>query len=216
MSVNKANRFIRTAKSGGWTTRYKILNADDAAIQVVAKRGPETVTIEWHDNYLSGSPIYELHDMRLKIHSRKDAERILVRPKPDMERYRKWQQRNRHKAPAPGQAPGASMGEPDSAISEDQLREMYADSLPFDIKEDPDSVILKAVRGSTIIFRNSVSGLVESEFVPFKVSDGKVFNYDTENVFYLAENEEGRAFISFMNSNGCFRAVHLDRILAVV
>lgn len=208
MSVNKANRFIRAAKAGGWSTRYFVISPQDLHIKVTATRGPEKLVIEWHDNTLGGSPLYSFHEMTLKVHSRKDAERILSRIKPDMDQYQKWQKRNRPKTEDPLSS--------DEGFSEAEVRAKYADLLPFNIHEDTDATILKAIRGNTVMFRNSISGNVESEFVPFKTSDGRVFNYDTENVFFLSENAEGRGFLSFMNSNGVFRSVHLDRILAVV
>lgn len=196
MSVHKANRFIRKAKEGGWETSYKILSKENAAIQVIATRGSEKIVIEWANNQLAYSPEYHLHEMQLKIHSRLDAERKLSALKPDYDQYRRWQRRSRGKVST-------------------ETAELEV-SLPFDIEKDSDSVILKAIRGNTIIFKNSISGETESCFVPFRSSDGKVFNYDTNNVFFLAESNEGRVWLSFMDGNGCFRAVHLDRLVGVV
>jgi hypothetical protein len=209
VSVHKANRFIRAAKAGGWSTKYQILSKANQAIQVVATRGPEKIVIEWANNQLAYSPEYHLHDMQLKIHSRLDAERRLALVKPDMEQYRKWQQRSRN----------SSKKFVAEDLTPEELQELQEDilaSLPFDIKDDSDATILKAIRGNTLVFRNSISGTVETCHVPFRSSDGKVFNYDTENVFFLADNEEGRSWLSFMDANGCFRAVHLDRLIAVV
>ena len=209
MSVHKANRFIRCAKQNGWEVKYVILSKKDEAIRVTATRGPEKIVIEWTNNQLAYSPEYHLHEMQLKIHSRKDAERKLEQVKPDLEQYRRWQRRGRRNAAAKLAAVGPN------GISTEGVEEEFLVALPFDIKEDSDSTILKAIRGNTIIYKNSISGDHESVFVPF-VSGGKMFNHDTENVFFLAENEQGRAWLSFMDANGCFRAVHLDRLIGVV
>ena len=207
MSVGKANKFISTARENGWDTKYKILSADDAYIEVTATRPNEKVVISWVRNQLNGPPIYSLHDMVLKLHSTKVATQTITASKPDMERYVKWQRRQRNSA-----ANGSRETNPEVDVSQ------Y--SLPFDVDEDPDSVILKAIRGNTIVYKNSMTGLVETAHVPWRISDGKggvrVFNHDTTNVFYLAVGETTeRAYVSFMDANGQFRAVHLDRLIGV-
>lgn len=213
-SVEKANKFIKEAERHGWATKWKKLSSQDGGFfRVTATRKAETIVIEWAGNQLNGSPLYRLHDMDLKIHSTKDAYRKLAATKPDMDQYHKWQRRSK---PKPVGLPVAGHG--------NDVSEPVADiaiSLPFDIDEDPDSVILKAIRGNTIVYKNSYTGEAESVHVPWRIKDGRggvrVFNHDTENVFYLAVGETtGRAFVSFMDSNGQFRAVHLDRLIGVV
>ncbi len=217
MSLHKANRFIRKAIANGWETKYHILSKQDENIRVTATRGPEKIVIEWQSNQLAFSPEYHIHEVQLKIHSRLDAERKLENLKPDMEQYQRLQRKAQLKARREA-APVGPLG-----ISEQPLDGNLGNieaNLPFDIEEDSDSTILKAIRGSTILFRNSISGATESVFVPwrFKGKNGEVqiYNHDTENVFYLSESEEGRAWLSFMDMNGCFRAVHLDRLIGVV
>lgn len=215
MSVNKANRFILKAKENGWETRYKILSAEDAVIRVTATRGNEKIVIEWAGNQLSYSPEYHLHEMQLKIHSRLDAERKLVQVKPDYEQYHRWQRKTRNSSKLK-----------DSYDPNDPLGEGFQGDgdvrpdLPFDPETDDDSTILKAIRGNTLVFRNSISGNLERILVPWRMSGGKdgvrVFNYDLVNVFYLATSASGRDYVSFMDSNGVFRAVHLDRLIGVV
>ena len=195
MSLNKANRFIRHAKANGWGIKYQILSKKNEAIRVTATRASERIVIEWSNNQLSYSPEYHLHEMQLKIHSRKDAEALLERIKPDYGQYHRWQSRKK--------------------ASGESAEEELVVSLPFSIEEDDDETILRTVRGSTLIFRNSISGETESVWVPDKAG-GKMYNRDTEHVFFLADNEQGRPWLSFMDANGCFRAVHLDRLIGVV
>lgn len=210
MSLEKANKFIRTAKESGWETKAKC-DEEHTWFQVEAKRGPETLTIEWQNRQLAFSPSYQLHEMTSKVHSTKDAYRIVQSPKPDMDRYVKWQRRQR--------AANRRLNGEAAGISEQATEVEY--ELPFDIHEDEDSTILKAIRGNTIVWRNSISGAVESCHVPYKISGGKdgvrIFNWDLENVFYLAEGEKsGKAYLSFMDSNGQFRSVHLEALIGVV
>lgn len=215
MSVTKANRFIRVAKENGWETRYKIINADAENIMVTATRGPEKLVIEWAENLLTDSPDYQLHEMHLRIHSRLDAERKLKRAKPDYEQYHRWQKRNKPKL-NDSYDPKDPLGE---GVPHHE-RMLSTRELPFDPDTDDDSTILKAIRGNTLVFVNSVSGNLERVHVPWRMSGGKdgvrVFNWDLENVFYLATSATDRDYVSFMDSNGIFRAVHLDRLVGVV
>ena len=204
MSISKANRLIEVAKSNGWEIKWTLVSETDENVVVVCTRGAERLEIEWQNNQLSYSPKYSFHDMKLKLHSRKTAENKLRMVKPDIDQYRRWQRRSQ-----PSQSTSEGKGESD--FSEYML--------PFDIKEDTDATILKAIRGNTIIFKNTKTGEVESVLVPWKISGGRqgirVLNVDLENVYYLAESESGRAYLSFMDIEGRFRAVHLDRLIGV-
>lgn len=215
MSVSKANRFIRKAKANGWEVRYQILSKKNQAIRVTATRAAEKIVIEWANNQLAYSPEYHLHEMQLKIHSRLDAERKLEQVKPDLDQYHRWQRKGRRNAMRKAAAVGQQAISNSEQNGEEEANLELVVSLPFSIDEDSDSTILKCIRGNTLIYRNSISGTVESVWVPHKAGD-RVFNYDTNNVFFLAENEHGRAWLSFMDANGCFRAVHLDRLIGVV
>lgn len=204
-NLEKAERFIAIAEEAGWQTKWTRA-ADWIWIKVVATRGAEWLQIEWQNNQLSYSPMYRFHEMDRKIHSRLDAERVLQATKPDIAAYQRWQRANRNTAPV------AAATQPESELPHDYM-------LPFDIHEDPDSVILKAIRGNTLLWKNEFTKEVDSVWVPWRVSDGKrlrVYNADTENVFYLAGSSTGRDYVSFMDANGKFRAVHLDAIIGVV
>ncbi|AOE44861.1 hypothetical protein BI084_gp49 [Gordonia phage Terapin] len=206
MSLEKANKFIGTARESGWQTKWNC-DEEHTWFRVTATRGPETLVIEWQNRQLAFSPSYQLHEMKVKVHSTKDAYRLVQAPKPDMDRYVKWQSRQR--------ATNRRLNGEAAAMSEPAENVEY--ELPFDIHEDEDSTILKAIRGNTIVWRNSISKTVESCFVPYRTSDNKIFNWDLQNVFYLAEGETtGKSYLSFMDSNGQFRAVHLEALIGVV
>lgn len=204
-TIQKANRFIKVAKESGWETKWES-GENFGWVNVIATRGAESIEISWQDNTLTGSPIYKFHEMVRKIHSRLDAERTLQRTKPDVEAYQRYQRSQR--------ANPAGNGTPVAASTSDLEL-----GLPFDIENDPDSVILKAIRGNTILWRNSITGQMERCWVPWKVSTKKgwqLYNVDLENVFFLASSSDGKDYLSFMDANGHFRAVHLEAIKSVV
>lgn len=207
MSITKANRLISEAKANGWEVKWTLHNRENENVQVECTRGAEYLEIEWNNFQLARSASYRYHEMTLVVNNASAAKRILQRIKPDIEQYQRWQRRNRKQ------------------IVIDETREEaeqdFSDYiLPFDIHKDDDSTILKAIRGNTILFKNSLTGNVESVMVPWKISGGKtgirVMNRDLDNVFYLAEGAKKRDYLSFMDSEGRFRAVHLDRLIGVV
>ncbi len=207
MSAHKASRFNKLAQQNGWETKWR-QRENWAFAEVVATRGAESITISWENNQLNGPPIYRFHDMERKLHSRLVAERKLAAPKPDLDQYKRHQR----------SAAVASRGTGDPSATSNGLAEQEYD-LPFDPDADPDSVILKAVRGNVLVWRSSVSGVVESCLVPWRIQDqGKVrvMNTDTKNVFFLASSSSGQDYLSFMDSEGRFRAVRLKSIMGVV
>ncbi len=206
MSVEKANSLIEVAKENGWAVKWQILNHDDENIVVEVTRNAEWLEIEWNNRQLAKSAKYRFHEMELVVNNASAAKKILRRMKPDVEQYHKWQRRNR------------SRKMEDEPVGEEAMPTDYV--LPFDPDLDDDVTILKRIRGNTILFKNTKTGEMESVMVPWKVSGGKngirVMNIDRENVFYLATSKDGRDFLSFMDMEGRFRAVHLDRLIGVV
>lgn len=200
-TVNKANKFIAEGKKLGWSSKWKMVGDD--AIQVTATRANERIIVEWMEGKLAVSPLYYLHEMKRILGNVSACLKVMERVKPDMDPYYRWQRSQSRK--------GVVL---EDGVIEDVDISDY--SLPFDPDESTDGEILKAIRGNTVIFKNTIANTIESVFVPYKTSDGKVFNWDTNNVFYLAESSEGRAFVTFMDKNGMFRSVHLDRMIGVV
>lgn len=205
-SVGKANGFMEVCKASGWETKWKAANNYEF-VEVTATRGGEKVVIAWINNQLNGPPEYFFNGVLTKLHSAAVAKRTVQAAKPDIAAYQRRARRTATVAGAPGTAPESS-----SAPLEIDPTEY---TLPFNIHEDLDSVILKAIRGNTIIWRNSMTRAIMSEYVPHKAGD-KVFNWDTKNVFYLATTESGRDYVSYMNVNGVFRAVALETLVGVI
>lgn len=213
-SVGKANSFMKIAQSCGWETKWKASD-DYEWVEVTATRGGEKVVITWMSNQLNGPPEYTFNGVLTKLHSAAVAKRTVQAVKPDLDAYKRRSKRASAKL-----AQAGTPTENSSGASEPSPLDPSEYTLPFDIREDPDSVILKAIRGNTLIWRNSMTGQYESEFVPHKIADGrngaKVFNWDLENVFYLASSSTGRDYVSYMNINGVFRAVALEALIGVV
>ena len=211
-SSAKANGFIAEAKRYGWKTAWRAAK-DFSWVEVTATRTGEKIVIEWNNNQLTGPPQHFVHGVQANLHSAAVAKRTLAAVTPDLDLYHRRSKSATRKAavqPTPKQNSSNGSAAPEPSVHE----------LPFDIHEDPDHVILNAVRGNTIVYRNTISGLTESALIPYRIADGKngvkVFNYDLQNVFYLAESSAGRAYLSFMDANGRFRAVALDTLVGVL
>lgn len=207
-AIGKANDFIRHAQENGWKTKYRINQAEDFA-EVTCTRNAEELIIGWTQNQLNEPPRYKLHGVEARLHSAAVARRHIQATKPDLDLYQR-----RARAAKAKQAGNGTPQPTSSSTSELEI------ALPFDPETDPDSVILKAIRGNVLIWRNSITNDLEREFVPHKVADGKkgvrVFNWDTENVFYLASSSTGRDYLTFMTVQGHFRSVALDAMVGVV
>lgn len=192
-SIQKAGDFIKLLKAHGWKGKFDKDDATDYA-KIWAKREAEQLEISWINNQLTGPPKYWLADTETNLHSAAVARRI-VAGQPDMRAYLK-----RRKRKARLQRTENNSSQP--------VQEPLRQELPFS-NESSDQEILRAIRGSTIIWKNRLTGLPESAFVP------RDSNRDLENVFYVAESSEGKPFVSFISQEGTFRAVALDSILQV-
>lgn len=192
-SIQKAGDFIKLLKLHGWKGKFDKDSITDYA-KIWAKREAEQLEISWINNQLTGPPKYWLADTEMNLHSAAVARRI-VTGQPDMQAYLKRRRRKAKVQRAEGD-------------SDSPTQETFRHELPF-TPESSDKEILRAIRGSTIIWKNRISGLPESAFVP------KDSNRDLNNVFYVAESSEGRPFVSFISQEGTFRAVALDSILQV-
>lgn len=202
-SAGKANNFMKHAQSYDWKTTWEA-DEDYEWVEVTAVRGSEKIIITWMNNQLNCPPVYVLSGMKTTLHSAAVAKRTVEAARPDYESHHKRVKLSK-----------ARQGTPKDSSNTPESSDY---TLPFSI-EDDDSTILKAIRGNTIVWRNSMTGEYESELVPHRISDGKgvrVFNWDTKHVFYLAESPSGREYLSFMNLNGVFRAVALESLVGVL
>lgn len=192
----------KIAKEHGWTGSIEVCHDSDMAT-LEATRDGEWIQVVWVANQLNGPPKYTFNGQPSNLHSAAVAKRVLT-GKPDVEAYMK-RRRRKDAAPTVPQITSSEQEEP----SEAGPIEITQHQLPFEINVTPDNKILKEIRGSTLIWYNSISGTAESCRVPVDK------NRDLENVFFIAESSKGRAYVSFMDPNGVFRAVGLDAILQV-
>ena len=201
-SEGKAKALATLAKEHGWTGSIDMCYDSDTAT-LKAQRDGESFLVEWCSNQLNAPPSYEFGGVESNLHCVATVKRV-IKGKPDLEAYMK--RRRRQKA-----VPQNTSSQPDevSGPVEDQTIEITQHQLPFELDVTPDNKILKEIRGSTIIWYNSISGAAEISRVPIDK------NRDLENVFFIGESGAGRAYLSFMDPNGMFRAVGLDAILQV-
>lgn len=215
-AINKADAFIAEAEKNGWICEWRAGN-NYGWVEVTAKRGPEKLVIEWNSNQLTGPPLYTLHEITWKLHSAKVAKQTVSRVKPDLDAYQRRQRAaqlaQRRQAVQPTKSSNGSGPTTNGSIPEPPVP--AGAIIPFDIYEDSNATILKAIRGSTLVWKNQFTGMTEREFVPHLVGN-KLYNRDLDNTFYLALGDKDRAYVSFMNTNGKFRAVYLDQLVAVL
>lgn len=197
-SRTKATNFAKHAKVCGWGGTIEF-DDDTEYAKVTAKRGSEVIEVEWINNQLVGPPSHTLAGVKANLHCAATAKRVME-GQPDMDLHMKRAKRAARKAKA---------SEKTSSTEEASEEKVEQHVLPFDVWESPDHVILRALRGSTIIWRNRISGLPEMDVIPVER------NRDLQNTFFLSESKDGKPFVSFMNNEGVFRAVHLESILQV-
>ena len=200
-AISKANDFLDHCKAHGWTGKY-VFDHDDDFAKVEVSRGGEELMIQWTHNQLMEAPHYSMGGIKSRLHDAATAKRT-VAGKPDMDLYLKRQRRANRAAQA---APSAPENESDVAVMADDIEP----NLPFDINDpDADAEVLRTCRGSTLVWRNRFTGVAEMEFVPIEQ------NRDLKNVYFIGESLNGRPYLSFMNTQGVFRAVAFDQMLQV-
>lgn len=194
-SQSKADKFAATARENGWTAKVEAEPDDPDIVDVFCERGEEQIHIYWQDNSLIEAPTYKFQGYEISLHNAATATRRLAE-KPDPRKVL----RKRRKT---------SEGEEDGmagALTEEEIAAMRH-PLPFDQDEDPDSVILKALRGKVLTVVNSISQKVEHIHVP------TARNRNKQNI-YLSEGHENRLVFNFL-SDTCYRAVAVDNILQI-
>lgn len=191
-SQSKADKFAAVARDNGWTVVVQPEPDDPDIVDVFCERGEEKIHIYWQDNSLIESPTYRFQGYEISLHNAAGATRRLAE-KPDP---RKVLKRRRRK----------EADEVAGALSQEEIDAMRH-PLPFDQYEDPDSVILKALRGKTLVVLNSISQKVEAIHVP------TARNRNKQNI-YLSEGHEDRLVFNFL-SDTCYRAVAVDNILQI-
>lgn len=204
-SLGKAMKFIELMKKNGWKGSLKRDDPNDYAC-LIAHRGDERLEISWTANQLTFPPKYEFAGTRANLHSAAVARRHIEANGPDIKLYMK---RRRRKVRVARKPVATSMPRQNSKGDDVAVPAFEQHTLPFDIHESSDKEILRVIRGSQLIWINRLTGQPESAHVPVNL------NRDLQNTFFLADNAKGRTFVSFMSSEGVFRAVYLDAILQV-
>lgn len=208
-SHSKAEKFAKKAADAGWATEVKANHEIGGDTwETHCTRGEEYIYIFWLDNTLIETPKYTFMGQTMSLHNAATAARQLTL-EPDVKRaYRKATRKA-----------SVSIHTEVPAQFDDAAALFSKRDLPF-TEEDDDAHILKQLRGSNITYWNELSKQIEEEAIPHvirrtKDSIPQIMNADFENVFFLEDNEEGKTWVSFMNPNGVFRAIYLDRILEV-
>lgn len=192
-SQSKADKFAKIAQSEGWTVKVEPEPDDPDIVDVYCDRGEEQIHIFWQDNSLIESPTYKFQGYEISLHNAAGATRRLAE-KPDP---RKVLRKRRNKG-------DDDMA--DGSLTEEDIAAMRH-PLPFDQWEDPDSVILKALRGKTLVVLNTISMKVENIHVPV------TRNRNKQNI-HLSEGHNDRLVFNFL-SDTCYRAVAVDNILQI-
>lgn len=194
-SVDKAEKFADVAEEHGW--EVEILEYDDIdRADCICTRKDEQVSIFWEDNCLTEAPRYKYQDYECSLHNAASAKkRLAERPDPKrIIRQRKARVRTVEDEDAMAELTAADI-------------EALRHPLPFDLDMDPDNVIMKALRGTTLLVINSVSNKLESIRVP----KNKNIKNDT---MYLTETEEGKVIFNFLSERN-FRSVAVKSILQI-
>lgn len=205
MGKSKALKFESKAHEFGWETKEFINELDGMRWTITVTRGDESLCCWWDDKSMLEAPIYRLGAYENRPRNLAAAMRVLE-AKPDITKAYKRIKSGSTRQANPEPRGDALDGEgPEMGVVAGTVR--Y--ELPFSIETDPDSVILKELRGARLVYLNEISGAAEITSIP------RDKNYDLEDTFYLTESSAGRAYVSFMDGLGMFRAVHLDSILQV-
>ena len=186
---DKAEEFAEIAEEHGWDVTVD--HRDDGDSAVTAEKGSLRLFIWWNERGLHENPQLTNGDSNtILLHNAEAARRIL---------------RNGLESSSP------TTGKPR------EKRAPIRHPLPFTL-EDSDKTILRALRGREVRWINALTGNEERSTVA-RVARRRgelvKMNTDLDNVFFLAENEQGRVWVSFMDPGGTFRAVYLDALLSV-
>lgn len=192
-SQSKADKFAAVARENGWTVTVQPEPDDPDIVDVFCERGEEKIHIYWQDNSLIEAPTYKFQGYEVSLHNAAGATRRLAE-KPDPRKVLKKRR--------------SLKGDDDMAgsLSPEEIEAMRH-PLPFDQDEDPDSVILKALRGKTLTVVNSISNKIEVVHVPTSRNRNK------QNI-HLTEGHGDRLIFNFL-SDTCYRAVAVDSILQI-
>lgn len=185
MTITKAEKFLTAAEELGWE-RGDVLSVN-GRVDVSAMRGNEVITIWWEDGVLKVEPTYTIAGHSTKLRNASGCYKRMAMPADHERSYR----RQRRLAAEDGEA---------EAIP------MTRQPLPFDIETDKAGKVKKECMSHLVVWRNSISGGTDSEFIHPEINMSH---------YTVKRTKAGRRVLCFCALDGGFRHVALDSILQV-
>lgn len=186
-SEAKANDFETVAASLGWSTARE--TSEDDRLTVVAKRGDETIGIEWMGGVFQPPCVYSLGGRTIQLRNASAAkQRMAMKPEAAAQEAERVVERH-HNAVERKAAPRRR-------------------ALKLDLETMTDIEVLEALEGHGITWLNEISGQEESARVPIRREIKRPTNKPR-----ISEGPRGRT-ITFTSNTG-FRTVLLKNIVAV-
>lgn len=222
-SEGKARKFEGAAIEHGWTTRIEELGADHWSCNCV--RGDEIIDIFWVNNTLTETPKYTFAGATTSLHNSATATRQLAL-QPDLQRaYNRTRKNNRARGATTGDELVHPSGSSVPTELAEQLLSQARGALPFDIWKSTDKEILRAIRGSSIVFMNSMTNTPEVVHV-MKSLNMNLLHFNVSQAGEMStrptgkklDPEKGRPMVNFIAMEGhykSFRSVALESILKV-
>jgi hypothetical protein len=215
-SEAKARQFATVAEQNGWKVKVEEVDAAEDHWNVDAERGDELINIFWVNNTLTETPKYTLAGNTTSLHNKATATRQLAL-KPDLKKAYRKPRRVR------GAAIGAQLLDGDGGGEESSggILPAVRHELPFEIWESTDKEILRAIRGSRVVYWNAL--LQRPEAVA--VSKQQNMNLSLFNISQypdrphrptgdILDPAKGRPILNFVTLEG-FRSVALESILQI-
>jgi hypothetical protein len=187
-SAAKARAFSADAIKLDWTADFHIRDASMDHIAVVAKRGTETIDIEWVSGVFQGTCLYSFDGRSVKLNNASAAKKRMARPVEEAAEEVARASANRiirKSAPAP-----------------------KTRALPF-TEASLDQEVIDAVEGRKITWLNSISGEEEHDYVPAPRQGKGARPTHTK----ITEGKRGRT-LTFVGMGG-FHDVLVSSIVAV-
>lgn len=187
-SAAKAQAFSANAIKLDWTADCRIRDASMDHIAVVAKRGSETIDIEWVSGVFQGTCLYSFDGRSVKLNNASAAKKRMARPVEEAAEEVARASANRivrKSAPVP-----------------------KTRALPFS-EASLDQEVIDAVEGRKITWLNSISGEEEHDYVPAPRQGKGARPTHTK----ITEGKRGRT-LTFVGLGG-FHDVLVNSIVAV-
>lgn len=186
------------AAEHGWEVGYDLVlvtGSGEDRLDLVIKRGQETIKIWWQAGQLREAPTYNFAGAITKLRNHSAVmQQMALRPDP-IKAKRRLERVTRQSG------------------EKFDLVEVIRD-LPWDPDELDDRTLLKLCYGKTLTWRNSITGGVEIDGVKADLENPRSGpNWNAIN-YKVKRSSAGRRIISFVGHGG-YRAVGVDALLRV-